>query len=340
MTVLVTGGLGYIGSNTICELLDRKEEVVVFDNLSNSTVEVFSKIKNLYPFGKIHFLKTSLLDFEKMDSFLMDFKVSSVIHFAGLKSVPESFDKPIDYYKNNISGTINLLNLMDKHSIYNLVFSSTAALYGNLNLNSSNELDKVNIINPYSFTKLSVEKILENLSKDLSKWKFVCLRYFNPVGSDQSNNFGDNPNIPTNIFPLIGKAALDKSVNFEVYGDDYDTPDGSGMRDYIHITDLATAHISALEFLDSDESLKNRENFEIFNVGTGKSFSVFEVIREYEKASGKNIKFKILNRRKGDIAYSCADVSRINNLMGWTAKRNLQDMCLSDWQFRLRTRER
>lgn len=337
MAVLVTGGLGYIGSNTICELLERKMEVVVFDNLSNSSEVVLSKIKNLYPLGKIHFLKSSLLDFEKIDSFLMDFDVSSVIHFAGLKSVPESFDKPIEYYKNNISGTINLLNLMQKHSIYNLVFSSTAALYGNSNLHSSTELDKVNIINPYSFTKLSVENILENLSKDSSKWKFICLRYFNPVGSDQSFNFGDNPNIPTNIFPLIAKAATDKSFNFAIYGDDYNTPDGSGMRDYIHITDLALAHISALEFIESKEPKESNQGFEIFNVGTGKSYSVFEVIREYEKASGKNIKFNILDRRKGDIAYSCADVSRINNVMGWSAKRNLQDMCLSDWQFRLRT---
>ena len=178
------------------------------------------------------------------------------------------------------------------------------------------------------------------MSNNSSKWKFISLRYFNPVGSDQSNNFGDNPIIPSNIFPLIGKAALDDSVNFEVYGDDYKTPDGSGMRDYIHIKDLALAHISALEFLKDNEDIKNKNNFEIFNVGTGRSYSVFEVINEYEKASGKKINFSILGRRKGDIAYSCANVRKINQLMGWSAKRKLQDMCLSDWQFRLQMHER
>lgn len=340
MAVLVTGGLGYIGSNTVCELLRKKEEVVIFDNLSNSSDEVFKKIKSLFPLEKMHFLKISLQDFDRMDSFLKDFNISSVIHFAGLKSVPESFERPTEYYDNNISGTINLLRLMQKHSIYSLVFSSTAALYGNSNLNSSNELDNINILNPYAFSKFSIEEILKNLSNDSLKWKFICLRYFNPVGSDQSYNFGDNPNIPTNIFPLIGKAALEESFKFKVFGDDYNTPDGSGMRDYIHITDLALAHISALEFLDAGVSTKNTSNFEIFNVGTGKSFSVFEVLRAYERVSGKSISFKIKDRRKGDIAYSCADVNKINNVMGWSAKRDLQEMCLSDWQFRLKKRER
>ena len=181
MAVLVTGGLGYIGSNTVCELLRKKEEVVIFDNLSNSSDEVFKKIKSLFPLEKMHFLKISLQDFDRMDSFLKDFKISSVIHFAGLKSVPESFERPIEYYDNNISGTINLLRLMQKHSIYSLVFSSTAALYGNSNLNSSNELDNINILNPYAFSKFSIEEILKNLSNDSLKWKFICLRYFNLV---------------------------------------------------------------------------------------------------------------------------------------------------------------
>lgn len=340
MTVLVTGGLGYIGSNTICELLERGNEIAVIDDLSNSSEKIFSKVKDLYPSGSINFLKSTLLDFDRVDSFLGDYNISSVIHFAGLKSVPESFEKPIEYYKNNISGTINLLNLMKKHGIYSLVFSSTAALYSNSNLNTSKESDNIDANNPYSFSKLSIEQILENLSNDSSKWNFISLRYFNPVGCHRSNNFGDNPKIPTNIFPLIGKAALDSSFDFEVFGDDYNTPDGSGMRDYVHVTDLALAHISSLEFLKVNKKTQKRDNFKIFNVGTGKSYSVLEVINEYEKASGKKINFRILNRRKGDIAYSCANVSKIKSVMGWSAKRNIQDMCLSDWKFRLKMNER
>ena len=336
MTVLVTGGLGYIGSNTVCELLEKKNEVVVIDDLSNSSETTLNKIRALYPTGNINFLKSTLLDFKKVDSFLSNFNISSVIHFAGLKSVPESLDIPIEYYLNNISGTINLLKLMQKHHIYQLVFSSTAALYGNTGLYPSKESNNTDVLNPYSFSKLSIEEILQNLSHASSKWKFISLRYFNPVGSDKSNSFGDNPNIPSNIFPLIGRAALDDSESFEIYGNDYNTPDGSGMRDYIHIKDLALAHISALEFLKMN---KKTDNFEIFNVGTGKSYSVFEVIEEYEKVSGRKINCVISDRRRGDIAYSCADVKKINRLMGWSAKRNLQDMCLSDWQFRLHINE-
>lgn len=327
MKVLVTGGAGYIGSHTCIEMLKSGYEVVIMDNYSNSSPDVIPIIEKLS--GKTFpVYDCDMLDYEGFEKIFEENKIDAVIHFAGLKAVGESVVKPLEYYHNNLTGTLNLLRLMKKHGVKKLVFSSSATVYGMNNTAPFNEEMPLSTTNPYGTTKLMIETILKDLCFAEKDWKVALLRYFNPIGAHESGLIGENPNgIPNNLMPYIMKVAVGKLPCLSVYGDDYPTPDGTGVRDYIHVCDLATGHIKALEKLGSIQGA------EAYNLGTGKGSSVLDVVHAFEKASGVKVPYKIAPRRAGDIATCYADSGKAKAELGWEAKYSLEDMCRDNWNF-------
>lgn len=328
MTILVTGASGYIGSHMCAALLENDYDIVGLDNFSNSSPQVVDVVKDLYH-KKFEFHEGDILDKYFLESIFGKYDIECVIHFAALKSVEQSINNPDIYYKNNVNGTLNLIESMLKHGVKNIIFSSSATVYGNPQYLPIDESHNVEPINPYGRTKVYIEQILKDLSKSDINLSVTCLRYFNPVGSHPSNLLGELPiETPSNLMPYITMVANGKLNHLNIFGDDYNTPDGTGIRDYIHIMDLVEGHISALKY-----NLEHRKNFDIFNLGTGRGYSVKEVVETYEKVSSKKINIKIKERRKGDVAECYAKVEKANDSLGWDAKRSLEDMCRSAWEF-------
>ncbi len=328
MSILVTGGTGFIGSHTAIELLEKGEEIVIVDNLCNSKIEMCDKIKEIS--GKdFKFYKVDLLDRENLEKVFKENDITEVIHFAGLKAVGESCEKPIEYYHNNITGTLVLVDLMRKYKCKNIVFSSSATVYGKPKELPIKEDFPLSTTNPYGTTKLMIEQILTDIHKSDDEWNVIILRYFNPIGAHESGEIGENPNgIPNNIMPYINYVAADKLDHLNVFGNDYDTPDGTGVRDYIHVVDLALGHLKAI-----DKIRKMNGQVEIYNLGTGQGYSVLELVQNFEKANGIKIKYEIAERRPGDIAACYADPSKAKNELGWVATRNLEQMCRDSWRY-------
>ena len=329
MKILVTGGAGYIGSHTCVELLNNNYEVVILDNFSNSKKEVLEKIKEITK-KDFKFYEGNMIDSNLLDKIFTENKIDAVIDFAAYKAVGESVEKPVEYYKNNVATVLNLLEEMKKHNCKKLVFSSSATVYGTP--------EKVPIIedsktggttNPYGTSKLFVEQILKDLYKSDNTWDIVILRYFNPIGAHESGLIGEEPNgIPANLMPYISKVASKKLECLSVFGDDYETKDGTGVRDYIHVVDLAIGHIKALEKLERE----NKGLF-IYNLGTGKGYSVLDMIKSFEKANGIEIPYKIAPRRQGDIAICYADPTKAQEELNFKATKTLEDMCKDAWNF-------
>ena len=328
MKILVTGGTGYIGSHTCVELINNGHEVIIVDNLYNSSIEVLDKIEKITG-TKPKFYEIDILDKDKLEKVFADNKIDAVIHFAGYKAVGESVSMPLVYYKNNISGSINLYELMKKYDVNNIVFSSSATVYGDdYDVPFKEEYGYGTATNPYGSTKLMNEMILTDLCKANQNMSTVLLRYFNPIGAHESGLIGEVPSgTPNNLVPYIADVATGKREFLNVYGNDYDTKDGTGVRDYVHVVDLAKAHVLAIEY-----ACKNK-GCEVINIGTGKGYSVLEVVHAYEKACGHLIAYKIVDRRPGDIATCYADTAKAKRLLGFEAKFDIDKMCEDSYRF-------
>ncbi len=328
MAILVTGGAGYIGSHTLIELLTAGHEVVVVDNLSNSSEESLTRVKKIT--GKeLTFYEADICDKEAMDRIFTNETIDSVIHFAGLKAVGESVAKPLEYYENNIGGTLALCEIMRKHNVKNIVFSSSATVYGNPKfIPITEDCPKGEITNPYGQTKSMLEQILTDIHTSDPEWNVILLRYFNPIGAHVSGMLGEDPKgIPNNLVPYIAKVAVGKLECLGVFGNDYETKDGTGVRDYIHVVDLAVGHVRAIE------KLKDKEGVSIYNLGTGNGYSVLEVIHAFEKACGKKINYTIKPRRAGDIANCYCDPGKALNELSWKAQFGIEKMCEDSWRW-------
>lgn len=325
--ILVTGGCGFIGSHTCVELLNAGKEVVIVDNLYNSKIEVLDSIKSIT--GKTcDFYKVDINDESGLREVFSKHKIDAVIHFAGLKAVGESVEKPREYYSNNISGTLTLLKVMNEFNCKSIVFSSSATVYGNNNLPPFKEGMPTSATNPYGWTKVMQEQILSDIAFADKDMRIALLRYFNPIGAHPSGLIGENPNgIPNNLVPYICKVAVGKLPYLNVFGNDYDTVDGTGVRDYIHVVDLAKGHIAAFDYLE------NNKGCVTVNLGTGVGYSVLQVVEAYKKASKRDIPVKICPRRAGDIASCYADATRAKELFGWTAQYGIDEMCRDAWRF-------
>ena len=327
MAVLVTGGAGYIGSHTCVELLNAGRDIVVLDNFCNSKPEMLDKIKTIT--GKdFPFYQVDLLDREGVARVFAEQKIDSVIHFAGLKAVGESVSIPLNYYHNNITGTLILCEEMQKAGCKRMAFSSSATVYGMHNTVPFHEDMPLSATNPYGFTKLFIEQILTDLHTSDPEWSVALLRYFNPIGAHESGMIGEEPNgIPNNLFPYVMQVATGRLQQLSVYGDDYDTPDGTGVRDYIHVVDLAIGHLKALEYIE------DKTGVETINLGSGIGCSVLGLVKAFEKASGKPVPYKVVARRPGDIASCWADPSKAKKLLGWQTTRSVDDMCVDGWRY-------
>ena len=332
MSILVTGGTGFIGSHTVVELLNTGYKVIIVDNLSNSKIEVLNAIKEIT--GKddesIKFYQLDLLNKDDLDKvFDENNDITACIHFAALKAVGESVEKPIEYYRNNIGGTINLVDCMRKHNVKKIVFSSSATVYGDPDVVPIKETANAErATNPYGETKVINERILTDLYNSDNDWSVTLLRYFNPIGAHESGLIGESPNgIPNNLMPYINQVAEGKLECLKIFGNDYPTPDGTGVRDYIHVVDLAKGHIKAIQRAEKTNGV------EIFNLGTGVGYSVLDIVNNFEKANGLKIKYEITERRAGDIAECYADPSKAKEILGWEAQKNLEDMCKDSWNF-------
>lgn len=328
MAILVTGGSGFIGSHTVVELLEAGREVVVIDNLSNSSPVALKRVEEIT--GKqVVFYQADIRDREALEEVFAKEKIESCIHFAGLKAVGESVEKPWEYYDNNITGTLTLVDVMRKHGVKNIIFSSSSTVYGDpdsVPVTEESPLKKCT--NPYGSTKFMLEQILTDIQTADSEWNVVLLRYFNPIGAHKSGRIGENPNgIPNNLMPYITQVAVGKRERLGVFGDDYDTPDGTGVRDYIHVVDLARGHVKALKKIEEKAGLC------IYNLGTGQGYSVLDVVKNFEEASGVKIPYEILPRRAGDIAANYADASKALRELGWKAEYTLKDMCADSWNW-------
>jgi UDP-glucose 4-epimerase len=328
--VLVTGGAGYIGSHTCLEMLNAGFEITVIDNLSNSTEESLQRVSTLT--GKeISFFQVDLLDIESLNSVFSKGRFDTVIHFAALKAVGESVLQPLRYYQNNVTGAVNLCQAMQEHDVTDLVFSSSATVYGvpkSLPLTEQSETLIHEVTNPYGRSKLMVEFVLKDWQKACPDMNIALLRYFNPVGAHVSGKIGENPSgLPNNLLPYVSQVAVGKLEKLGVFGDDYETSDGTGVRDYIHVVDLAVGHVLAVNKLSENPGVV------IYNLGTGIGYSVFQIISAFEKASGRQIPFEILPRRAGDIAACYADPSLAKLELGWTATRGIQEMCVDGWRW-------
>lgn len=329
MSILVTGGAGYIGSHTCVELLNAGYEITVVDNYYNSSPKSLERVKELT--GKdFKFYECDIRDTDGMDKIFKDNKIDAVIHFAGLKAVGESCQKPLEYYDNNIGGTLKLCEVMRNNGCKNIVFSSSATVYGMNNISPLKETMKTGgTTNPYGTTKYMIEIILEDICKADSEWNVTLLRYFNPIGAHKSGRIGENPNgIPNNLMPYITQVAIGKREFLSVYGDDYDTHDGTGVRDYIHVVDLAEGHVKAVENI-----LEGSKGVQIFNLGTGIGYSVLDIVKAFNKAYGKELPYKIAPRRAGDIATCYSDPSKAEKILGWKAKRGIEEMCEDSWRW-------
>jgi len=328
--ILVTGGTGYIGSHTVLELLNDGFEVVVMDNLINSSSESLKRVENIT--GKsVDFYQLDLLDKEGLNNLFGKYEFDAVIHFAGLKAVGESVEKPLFYYQNNVTGTLNLCEIMQKHEVYNMVFSSSCTVYGEPDVVPITEDESLSAVNPYGQTKLTIEYILKDLYRSDNRFNISLLRYFNPVGAHKSGEIGEDPNgIPNNLMPYVTQVAIGKLKKLRVFGDDYPTHDGSGVRDYIHVVDLAHGHLKALE------KLKENPGIDVYNLGTGTGYSVLDVIKAFEDATGENVPYEIVDRRPGDAAAVYADPSKAKNELNWEAQKDLVEMCRDAWNWQLK----
>ena len=333
MNILLTGGLGYIGSHTAVELLNAGYDVTVVDNLSNSDVKVKDKIKEIT--GKnIIFYDYDLRDLDKMDSIFKSNKIDAVIHFAGLKAVGESVEKPLEYYENNLFGTINLLKVMKKYDVRNLVFSSSATVYGRAKEMPIKEDFETSATNPYGRTKLFIEEILKDFELANPEFNIAILRYFNPVGAHSSGLIGEDPKgIPNNLMPYIARVSVGKLEKLSIFGNDYDTKDGTGVRDYIHVVDLAKGHLAALKKLETKCGLV------IYNLGTGVGYSVLEMVNAYNKVCAGKVKYEFAPRRAGDIDICYASPKKAKEELGWEAKLTLEEMCESTYNFQIKNKD-
>ena len=328
MAILVTGGAGYIGSHTCVELLNAGYEVVVADNLYNSSRKSLKRVEQIT--GKtLTFYEADILDREAMDAIFEKETIESVIHFAGLKAVGESVAKPLEYYYNNIAGTLVLCDAMRRHGVKSIVFSSSATVYGNpAFVPITEECPKGEITNPYGQTKSMLEQILLDLHVADPEWNVILLRYFNPIGAHKSGLIGEDPKgIPNNLVPYIAQVAVGKLEKLGVFGDDYDTPDGTGVRDYIHVVDLAIGHVKAIK------KIEEKDGVHIYNLGTGKGYSVLDVFHAFEKACGKELPYAVKPRRPGDIATCYADPAKAYRELGWKAERGIEEMCEDSWRW-------
>ncbi len=327
MKILVTGGAGYIGSHTCVELLEAGYEIVVIDNLSNSNEESLHRVEKITG-EELDFYKVDMRDKERLRRVFAEHQFEAVVHFAGLKAVGESVEKPLLYYQNNVSGTIVLSEVMEEFDVKNIVFSSSATVYGDPHTVPIKEDFPVQPTNPYGHSKLMIEQILRDLYSSDSSWNVILLRYFNPVGAHKSGLIGEDPNdIPNNLMPYISQVAVGKLDELHIFGNDYPTKDGTGVRDYIHVVDLSIGHLKALD------KLKENPGIEVYNLGTGAGYSVLEMISNFEKASGKNVPYKFVERRAGDIATCFADPTKAKGELSWETKKDIADMCEDTWRW-------
>ena len=328
MSILITGGAGYIGSHTALELLNDGYSVVVYDNLCNSSRESLKRVEELTG-KKITFYEGDILDEEALKAMFAAEDIEAVIHCAALKAVGESVKKPLEYYQNNITGTLTLLKVMDEVGVKNIVFSSSATVYGDPEVIPITEsCQKGQCTNPYGWTKSMMEQIMTDLQKAHPEWNVILLRYFNPVGAHESGRIGEDPKgIPNNLMPYISQVAVGKREKLGVFGNDYDTPDGTGVRDYIHVVDLALGHVKAVE------KLADNEGVSIYNLGTGNGYSVLQVVHAFEKACGHAINYAIKPRRPGDIAMCYCDPAKAKKELGWEAQYGIEDMCADSWRW-------
>ena len=328
MSVLVTGGAGYIGSHTCVELLNAGIDIVIVDNFYNCKKSSIDRIKALTN-RDFTWYECDIRDHEGMDAIFKKEKIDSVIHFAGLKAVGESVQKPLEYFDNNVNGTLVLLDVMRNNGCKKIVFSSSATVYGMNNISPLNEDMQVGgVTNPYGRTKFMIECILQDLYVSVNEWSICLLRYFNPIGAHKSGTMGEAPNgIPNNLMPYITQVAIGKREQLNIFGNDYDTHDGTGVRDYIHVVDLALGHVKAVEKVDGENGLF------IYNLGTGKGYSVLDVVKAFEKASGQKVPYQIQPRRAGDIATCYSDPSKALKELGWKAERDIEEMCEDSWRW-------
>ena len=329
MAILLPGGAGYIGSHTAVELLNSGKEIIIIDNFSNSKPEVLDKIKKIT--GKdFKFYEMDYSNKDELNKVFTENKIDAVLNFAGFKAVGESVKKPIEYYMNNISGALVLLDVMRAHNCKKFIFSSSATVYGDpATMPITEEFPTGGTTNPYGTTKLFIEQILKDIYNSDNTWDICILRYFNPVGAHGSGLIGEEPQgIPNNLMPYVARVAAGILPELSVFGNDYDTPDGTGVRDYIHVVDLAKGHVKALEKLD-----KENEGLYIYNLGTGTGYSVLDMVKAFERATGKEVKYKIAPRRAGDIAKCYANPEKARIELGWVAEKNLDDMCKDSWRY-------
>ena len=328
MKILVTGGAGFIGSHTCVELLNSGYEVVVLDNLCNASEKSLERVEQITG-KKVKFYKADILDREALNQIFDAEKIDAVIHFAGLKAVGESVQKPMEYYQNNISGTLILTDVMRNHGVKNIIFSSSATVYGNPEfIPITEECPKGVCTNPYGWTKSMLEQILTDIQYADKDWNVILLRYFNPIGAHKSGLMGENPNgIPNNLMPYITQVAVGKLKELGVFGNDYDTPDGTGVRDYIHVVDLAIGHVKALKKIEEKAGLR------VYNLGTGQGYSVLDIVKNFEAATGVNIPYVIKERRAGDIATCYSDATKAKEELGWEAQYGIKDMCEDSWRW-------
>ncbi|EJR58587.1 UDP-glucose 4-epimerase [Bacillus cereus VD115] len=329
MAILITGGAGYIGSHTCIELLNNNYKIIVVDNLSNSSIESLNRVKEIT--GKqFKFYNESVLNREKMNEIFLENNIEAVIHFAGFKAVGESTTIPLTYYYNNIISTIILCDVMQKHNVKKFIFSSSATVYGIPKTSPITEEFPLSVTNPYGQTKLMIEQIMRDVAKADGEWSIALLRYFNPFGAHQSGRIGENPNgIPNNLMPYVTQVAIGKLRELNIFGNDYPTKDGTGVRDYIHVVDLAKGHVKALK------KVLETTGIDAYNLGTGKGYSVLEMVNAFEKVSGKKIPYKITGRRPGDVAICFVDVSKAKRELGWEAEYGLEEMCLDSWRWQV-----
>lgn len=328
MRILVTGGAGYIGSHTCVELLNAGYEVVILDNLYNSSKKAVDRIEEITG-KKVTFYEDDMLDVEAMEKLFSKEQIDCVIHFAGLKAVGESVAKPLEYYKNNIQGTLTLVEAMRKHGCKNIIFSSSATVYGDpAFVPITEECPKGTPTNPYGWTKSMLEQILTDLHTADEEWNVILLRYFNPIGAHKSGMIGEDPKgIPNNLLPYVAQVAIGKLECVGVFGNDYDTPDGTGVRDYIHVVDLALGHVKAID------KIKDNPGVKVYNLGTGNGYSVLDVIKAFSKACGHEVPYQIKPRRPGDIATCYADASLAKRELGWEAQYGIEEMCADSWKW-------
>lgn len=328
MAILVTGGAGFIGSHTVVELQEAGYDVVVLDNLSNSSEKSLERVEKITG-KKVPFYKADILDRDALEQIFAAEKIEAVIHFAGLKAVGESVAKPWEYYENNIAGTLTLVDVMRKHGVKNIIFSSSATVYGNpAFIPITEECPKGQCTNPYGWTKSMLEQILSDIQKADNEWNVILLRYFNPIGAHKSGTMGENPSgIPNNLMPYITQVAVGKREKLGVFGNDYDTHDGTGVRDYIHVVDLARGHVKALKKVEENAGLR------IYNLGTGVGYSVLDIVKNFEEATGVKIPYEIQDRRPGDIATCYSDAAKAREELGWVAQYGIKEMCEDSWRW-------